>query len=182
MKFRKLGFASKPRPKRFQILKRKPRATLFDWPADKQWLWAAYRHGEADFAPDAFPKGLEQKDFDAIAEKVIDSIDYPYLMKGYVEEKGIIPVGLAATRIVNYHVEPHFFWFWWATPRNKYEATFKFFDKLREDAPFVISVEKDGDSFRMAEHLKKAGIMKRIGTSCNWEPNKIMALYETRDA
>lgn len=181
MKFKRLGSDSKPRPKRFRILKRKPKAQLFDWDADKQWLWAAYRHGKAGFAEDTFPDGLSQDEFDAIAEKIVESIDFPYLMKGYVKDRGVIPVGLAATRIVQYHVEPHLFWFWWATPRNKYEATFKFFDKLAEDAPFVIAVEKDGASFRLAEHLKKAGIMRRVGTSYNWEPDKIMALYETRD-
>lgn len=181
MKFKRLDFDYKPRPRRFRILKRKPRARLFDWDMDKKWLWAAYRNGKSGFAPDAFAEGLSLEEFDKIAFKIVGNIDFPYLVEGHTDG-GVIPVGLVATRIVNYHVEPHIFWFWWATPRNIYEATFKFFDKLAEDAPFVIAVEKDGPSFRVAEHLKRAGIMRRVGTSHNWEPDKIMAIYETRDA
>lgn len=153
---------------------------MFDWDLDKQWLWAAYRHGKAEFAEGVFPKDLSQEEFDRMAIPILGGIDFPYLMEGHVKDQGIIPVGLAAFHVVGNHVEPHLYWFWWATPRNRYEATFKFFDKLAEDAPFVIAVEKDKEAFRMAEHLKNAGIMRRIGTSHNWEPDKIMALYETR--
>jgi len=153
----------------------------FDWSADKQWLWAAYRHGRAGFASDIFSEDLSQEDFDAIAKPVVESMDFSYLLKGHVEGKGVIPVGFAKVNIVRFHVEPHLYWFWWATQRNIYEATFKFFDKLREDAPFVIAVELGGGAFRLAEHLKSAGIMRRIGTSHNWEVDRVMALYETRD-
>ncbi len=124
---------------------------------------------------------MSKEEFEKIALAIIESIAFPYQMEGLVRDQGVVPVGLAALRIVEKHVEPHFYWFWWATPRNRYEATFKFFDKLAEDAPFVIAVEKDQEAFRMAEHMKRAGVMKRIGTSHNWEPNKVMALYETRD-
>lgn len=120
------------------------------------------------------------EEFYALAAKIIGAIEYPYLMQGRVGDK-ISPVGFAEIRMVQKHVEPHFHWFWWSTPRNRYEASFKFFDKLAEDAPFVIAVELDKEAFRMAEHLKSAGLMRRVGTSHNWEPNKVMALYETRD-
>ena len=180
-----MGSDSKPphkaRPKRFQILKRKPKASIFDWEDDKKWLWAAYRHGKAGFESEVFPENLPQSEFERIAFESIQTWDYTYILKGHVAGKGVIPVGMARIDIVRYHVEPHLYWFWWATARNKYEATFKFFAKLAEDAPFVIAVELGSAAFRMAEHLKAVRIMSRIGTSHNWEPDKIMALYETRD-
>ena len=173
--------APKARPKRFQIIKRKPKVAIFDWAEDKQWLWAAYRHGKGGFEDQTFPEGLSQQEFDRIANEALQSMDYPYILKAHMPERGVTPVGFARIDIVRHHVEPHIYWFWWATPRNKYEATFKFFDKLSEDAPFVIAVELGSEAFRMAEHLKAARVMSRIGTSHNWEPNKVMALYETRD-
>lgn len=124
---------------------------------------------------------MEQAEFYHMAFQIIETIDFPFIMEAHIDERGVIPVGFAKLKTVETHVEPHFYWFWWSTPRARYEAGFKLFHKLAEDVPFLFGVEKGSEAQTMAEHIVRAGTMRRVGTSFNWSQGVTMALYETRD-
>ena len=75
-------------------------------------------------------------------------------------------------------VFPHLAWFWWASPRNKYEALFKFFLKYDEEVHFMIYADKGGEADRICSHLSELKILRKIGFSRNWSVGKETTLYE----
>lgn len=116
-----------------------------------KWLWAAYRRG--GFA-DA-PKDLDAKDFEQWAVAEIVQLDEGYLLS--VDK----PVGLVLARLNDHRMEPHVWWFPWATPRNKLECAVKFLSSIRFKSLVMIPAAKEDWSFY--EHLLRYGMMKVVG-------------------
>lgn len=154
---------------------------------DGKWLWAAYKNGEAKFEPSIFPPGLTKDDFDLEQDSLLAKIFAQYdtfILETDVESRGKMPVGLVTIEpggpIGNEYERlfPHLSWFWWASPRNRYEALFKFFLKYDEEYHFMVHVRLQSEADRICRHLTGLGILKKIGEAKNWYEDGTAVLYE----
>lgn len=153
---------------------------MVDFEADAKWIWAAYKRGEANFAPALWPAGMSNNDSDLTLWQILNQENWLiFMMEAEVGVKGRIPVGLAQLIVYEGFYWLHFEWFWWASPRNKIESTLKFLRKMGEDYPMLMAVEIDKPIRRTLEHMMRYGLVKRIGVSQNWGKTPYM-LFESR--
>lgn len=142
---------------------------------DMKWLWAAYKQ---DSFIEFMPSGAPQEEFNDGIRYFIESFtpgvnDLFYLIEAHNDgRKSTVPVGLF---VVNFHegaAWPKAFWFSWATPRNKIEATVVFLEQLQQETPVMILADKDITKF--LSHLGRYGLLSRskvlknfiLGQSC----------------
>ncbi len=80
-----------------------------------------------------------------------------------------MPVGIVIGKIDDNRLEPHVFWFPWATPRNMLECTIKFLDTMRKAWTIIIfSEEKNHKWFKKIERY---GVIRQVGKIDKYYPN-----------
>lgn len=124
---------------------------------DLKWLWAAYRKG-------SFPEIAEGLDSDGFTEKALDVLarSHAQFLLWSRRESGDRPVGLVLCHRKNHVLEPHVFWFAWATRREKIETALSFLNEQRRSWLIMISArERDRGFFA---HLCRYGFIRPVGT------------------
>ena len=87
-----------------------------------------------------------------------------------------IPVGVMIIREDEKVLEPHVYWFPWATNRNKLEGIIRSAIELRKIKPvFIWADEKVKDFYTM---VSKYGVMRRVGTFYN---DKQYSIFQTKE-
>lgn len=77
-------------------------------------------------------------------------------------------------------MEPHVFWFPWASPRNKIEGTMKFLNVMRKAWTTIIYSEETNRKF--FKHIEKYGVIRQVGKIHNYFPNgEDASVFQTRD-
>ena len=93
-------------------------------------------------------------------------------------ERDINPVGVM-TAIINRHLmEPHVYWFDWATERNKVETVLKFLTVMRFRAVCLIHCRSS--EARFFDHIAKYKILRRIGTVYNYYGAENAVMFQTK--
>jgi hypothetical protein len=141
----------KPTPVLARALKRKPssRPLVED---DLKWLWAAYRKGSFT----DMPEGMTTAEFRVALYPVLGAADAAFVLVA-----GEMPVGVVLARIDEHRLEPHAYWFSWATRRQKLEAALAFFSEWRKT--FLIVVTAREESWPFFRHLVRYGVLRPLG-------------------
>ena len=85
--------------------------------ADLGYAYAAYARGSFG---DLIQKGLKGSEaFNPVFKAHLQHVNEAWIIK---QE---LPIGLVVAMIKDNRMEPHVFWYQWATPRNKIEGTIK---------------------------------------------------------
>lgn len=104
---------------------------------------------------DFFFEDLDQVDFQVAITNWLSSVDLDWTLEAEYEGK-IRPVGLVLGeyRIGGRGVEPHMFWFPWATPRIKFESVAHWLRYVRKEYKVFVYSEMDDTNFwdRMKKH------------------------------
>jgi len=143
-----------------------------------KWLWGAYKQ---DSFIEFMPGDATQEEFNDGIRYFIESFtpgvnDLFYVIEAHNDgKKSTVPVGLF---VVNFHegaAWPKAFWFSWATPRNKIEATVVFLEQLQQEAPVMILADKELTKF--LSHLGRYGLLSRSKVLKNFIPGQSCYLH-----
>lgn len=121
-----------------------------------KWLYAAYRKG----AFEAMPRDMDPKRFREKVEEDMAGFHFAYVLTSRTG-RGETPIGLMVGFISGHRMEPHVFWFPWASARNRIETMANFFNEMRRMWLILIWCrEKDWPFFT---HLMRYAILDRVG-------------------
>lgn len=123
------------------------------------YLWAAYRTGVFSHLPD-FPPDLDPQTFrDIMAANVgrIFQTGEAWMFYGKSDK----PLGMVAAFISGVTMEPHVFWFPWATPRNRLECALKWIVDMKSRFSLFLWVRDP--EWKLFEHLCKYGAIRAVG-------------------
>jgi hypothetical protein len=141
-----------------------------------RWLYAAYVKGSFEDSPD----GMTPAQFD---EWALAHLEASQPSEAYVltvpRDNEDRPVGLVIAFQQRHRIEPHVWWFAWATPRNKVECAVKFLSSMRfTNVVSIFALEEDRKFY---DHLLRYGMMRPVGTFKDWHGlGKDARIYQTR--
>ncbi len=147
--------------------------------SDVKWVYAAYKKG-------AFPDIQEGMDGIGFRSALLEHYDR---MGGEMwilaapndvsSAEGAKPVGLIQGQVTAHVVEPHVYWFPWATPRNKVETILKYLAGMRFRAVVLVHASETDAVF--FDHIAAYQVLRRIGTIHNYYGMMENAvLYQTK--
>ncbi len=142
---------------------------------DMRWLYVAYVKGAFDG-----PEGMSPQEFDGWVEATLQlaSPGMAYVLTSPFDGDDR-PVGLVVAFEKGHILEPHVWWFPWATPRNKIETSVKFLSSMRFTNVIAIFALKEDRKFY--DHLLRYGMMHLVGTFKDWHGlGKDARVYQTR--
>lgn len=130
--------------------------------------------GEQYFSEDMGPNEFDE----AFKQFVLENIQACWVLEARTK-KGFIPVGVS---------HGHWFfdalligdtvWFPWASDRNKIESMVKLINELRKEHKLLGMIHpRDKDFF---VYVAKHGIIRRVGTIYDFNPEGPMAMFQSR--
>jgi hypothetical protein len=154
---------------RGRALRRGAKFAEYDEAADFGYVWAAHRMGAFD---QMFGDDFDQETFKAMLKSYF-ALGKWFTLRAenshYPVARGMIPVGLMGCelpeRLGRPLLQPHAFWFPWASHRNKVETVLRFLYDLRESTSILIFARPDTDAF--FKIMKKYQVLRRIGKAHN---------------
>ena len=138
-----------------------------------KWLFAAYRKGAFDWFPEGLdPKGFDEKFFSEFETHggviLFDAKDQPF---GYVA----VAMHPQSPRII----EPHVFWFPWASVRNKIEGAVRFISEAGKQYKVMIYTSLEDKELYV--HVARHGLLRRVGTVHDYfHENQKLAVFESK--
>lgn len=80
----------------------------------------------------------------------------------------------------NHLMEPHVYWFPWATPRNRVEGATKFLNVMRKVWTILIYAEDKDHAF--FKRIERYGVLRQVGKIHNYfESGGTASVFQTRD-
>ena len=121
-----------------------------------------------------FGKDLSKEDLTLLVARIAETRHVIMIIAPNQEKE--IPVGVMIIREDEKVLEPHVYWFPWATNRNKLEGIIRSAIELRKIKPvFIWADEKVKDFYTM---VSKYGVMRRVGTFYN---DKQYSIFQTKE-
>ncbi len=127
---------------------------------DLKWFYVAHKTGS--FALD---EDLDPVEFKTRALEFIGLLDDAFTLFAQTG-RGEIPVGLMMVGLSEHRMEPHVFWFSWASARNKLESTVNFINEMR--GMWKVHIVAEEKYWPFFVHVCRYGIMKRVGKLEGW--------------
>jgi len=124
---------------------------------------------------DDFGKDLSKDELTLLIAKIAESHHVIVITAPNKTED--MPVGVMTIREDEKVLEPHVYWFPWATDRNKLEGIVRASIELRKIKPVLIWADEDAKDFYTI--VSKYGVMRRVGT---FYGDKQYSIFQTKEA
>lgn len=144
---------------------------------DMAILWGAYKTGSFELEED-----LSQEEFADTIQSLLSSYNIGWMVE---DRTAKLQDGRGATAIIlgnenGYEVEPNFFFFSWATTRNKLRIVVQFLNMMRYSKDFgVITVKGLDEDKKFLNRIERYGVLKYLATMPKGVPNGNRHIYYT---
>ncbi len=145
---------------------------------DGRYLWLGYKTDAFDKI--LFPSDLAPDEFDRAFNNWLSLYGAGFVIDGVVNDRRLPLLLVLVSYFDNFTtVVQEMVHMPWSTPRNRVEATVRFFDALRKDGKGLYVCKNDDDE-RFMRYIQRYGIMRNVGKLHDYGPTKKrLMMFET---
>lgn len=113
--------------------------------------------------------------FRAAARQALEPFDELFMLEGDDHAIGLV---MALAEPAAYRIAPSVLWFPWSSPRERLTAAVKWLNVMRKTRKAVFHADPDDERFM--DHIKRYGVIRRVGTDHDyWAPGMRALLYSS---